>query len=221
LEPSAGCPPDRQFHGKTMINEEFDFKGQLKYENFQFFFRKHWMRFMYPFFFTLPLSLLVILLLVVIGRFAMMVDVVFIRAFYAFTAMVTVIVFLIIFFLQIFNYYFDMVIVTDARILIIRKTVFLKNDSDAIDLTKIQDFAVEISGLIRNYVGYGNLIITLSTSAPPVNLSYVPDPHYYLERANRVKREHILHRQERKVTSQQPATPKAEDYLQDIHHLQP
>ncbi len=204
-----------------MANEEFDFKGQLKYENFQFFFRRHWVRFMYPIFFTLPLSALVIVLLVVIGRFAMMVDLVFIRAFYAFVAMVATIVFIIIFFLQIINYFFDLVIVTDARILIVKKTVFLRNDSDAIDLTKIQDFAVEISGLIRNYVGYGNLIITLSTSSPPVHLSYVPDPHYYLERANRVKREHILHRQERKVAPQQPTSPKPEDYLQDIHHLQP
>ena len=31
-----------------------DFKGQLKYEHFQFFFRKHWIHFVQPFFFTLP-----------------------------------------------------------------------------------------------------------------------------------------------------------------------
>ncbi|MBN1258781.1 PH domain-containing protein [Candidatus Peregrinibacteria bacterium] len=201
-----------------MIGEDTDFKGQLKYEHFQFFFRRHWVRFMYPLFFTLPLSLFVFFLLYAIGRFALMVDVLFVRAFFAFTAMVTVIVFLVILFLQVINYYFSLVIVTDARILVVRKTVFLRNDSDAIDLTKIQDFAVEISGLIRNYIGYGDLVITLSASGPPIVLGYVPDPHYYLERCNRVKRQHIVHRQERKLGA--PSHPaKPVDYLQDVHHL--
>jgi hypothetical protein len=114
-----------------------------------------------------------------------------------------------------------MVIITDSRVIIVRKTVFLRNDSDAIDLTKIQDFAAEINGLLRNYLGYGNLIITLSTSAPPVSLSYVPDPHYYLERSNRVKREYILQRQERRAgPGTGAAIPKPSEYLQDIHNLE-
>lgn len=204
-----------------MVNEEVDFKGQLKYENFQFFFRKHWVRFMYPIFFTLPIGILVLILLTLMGRLVIMVDILFLRAFFAFMAMVITISFVFILFLQIVNYFFDMVILTDSRVIIVRKTVFLRNDSDAIDLTKIQDFAAEINGLLRNYLGYGNLIITLSTSAPPVSLSYVPDPHYYLERSNRVKREYILQRQERRVTpGTSAAIPKPSEYLQDIHNLE-
>ena len=146
-----------------------------------------------------------------------MVDLIFVRVFYVFFAMILVIVFLTIFFLQVINFYFDLVIVTDCRILVVRKTVFLKNNSDAIDLTKIQDIAVEAHGILRNYLRYGKLVITLSTSAPPVTINFVPDPHFYLEWTNRVKREHILQRQEKK----KPVTPtqKQEDYLQDIHNL--
>lgn len=97
----------------------------------------------------------------------------------------------------------------------------MKNDSDAIDLTKIQDIAVESHGILRNYLRYGKLIITLSTSAPPLVISYVPDPHFYLEWSNRVKREHILKRRSdrmpNKAEGQKPVGTS--DYLQDIKNL--
>jgi hypothetical protein len=204
-----------------MPDEEHDFKGQLKYEHYQFFFRRHWMKFLKPIFFILPIVFLILVILIILGRLTLMVDLIFVRVFYVFFAMILTIVFLTIFFLQVINFYFDLVIVTDCRILIVRKTVFLKNNSDAIDLTKIQDIAVEAHGILRNYLRYGRLIITLSTSAPPIAITYVPDPHFYLEWMNRVKREHILQRQEKKkpTITTKPAQ-RQEEYLQDIHNLQ-
>jgi hypothetical protein len=200
--------------------EEYDFKGQLKYENFQFFFRKHWVKFLKPIFFVLPLIFLIVVTLIVLGRLTLMVDLIFIRVFYVILTMIFIIGFLDIFFLQMIDFYFDMVIVTDCRILVINKTVFLRNNSDAIDLTKIQDIAAEAHGILRNYLRYGKLMITLSTSAPPVDISYVPDPHFYLEWTNRVKREHILQRQEkRKPEASADITQRKEDYLQDIRGL--
>jgi hypothetical protein len=199
--------------------EEHDFTGQLKYEHYQFFFRHHWVKFLHPFFLMLPVFLLIFIILLGLGRLALMVNLMFIRVFYVIFAIIVIIIFLTIFFLQVMNFYFDLVIVTDCRILIARKTVFLKNNSDAIDLTKIQDIAVEAHGILRNYLRYGKLVITLSTSAPPVTINYVPDPHFYLEWTNRVKREHILQRQEKKKPDAESITQKKEDYLQDIRDL--
>jgi hypothetical protein len=196
-----------------MQTQEYDFKGQLKYENFQFFFRKHWVHFLKPFFLMIPVFLLIFIILLGLGRLSLMVNLTFIRVFYVLFAIVVTIVFLTIFFLQIMNFYFDLVIVTDCRIVIAQKTIFLRNNSDAIDLTKIQDIAVEAHGILRNYLRYGKLVITLSTSAPPIAIGYVPDPHFYLEWTNRVKREHILQRQEKRRPE------KKEDYLQDINEL--
>ncbi|MBU1682965.1 hypothetical protein KJ742_03395 [Patescibacteria group bacterium] len=201
-----------------MPTEEHDFKGQLKYEHFKFFFRRHWVRFIHPILFLFPVGLLIAIILIVLGGLVLIVDFTFLRAFFVFFTMIVTIAFLQMAFLQIINFYFDLTIVTDCRILIIKKTVFLQNNSDAIDLTKIQDIAVEAHGLFKNYLRYGKLITTLSTSAPPIAISYVPNPHYYLEWSNRVKREHILQRQ--KGITEQPASPKPQtDYLQDIHRL--
>ena len=112
-----------------------------------------------------------------------------------------------------------MVIVTESRIIVSKKTVFLKNDNDAIDLTKIQDIGVIAHGFLKNYLNYGSLLITLSTAMPPINLNFVPNPHYYLERLNRVKREQIVRRQERRGLLTTDSQGKAEPYLQPIDKL--
>lgn len=204
-----------------MEKDEHDFKGQMKYEHFQFFFRRHWVKFIHPILFSLPVGLLILVILVFLGRLTLFVDIIFIRAFYVYFTLITSIGFILLGSLQLFNFYFDMVIITDARVLIIMKTCFLKNNSDAIDLTKIQDIAVESHGILRNYLRYGKLIITLSTSAPPLVLHHVPDPHYYLEWANRVKREHIVKRRNDRyggdMEDQKSVGPS--DYLKDIKNL--
>jgi len=192
---------------------ENDFKGQLKYENLQFFFRRHWVRYLQPIFFSIPIGILILIVLFLLSQLTLIVDLFFIRVTFVLFSMTVLIVFINTFFLQILNFYFDMVIVTDCRVLVIRKTLFLKNDSDAIDLTKIQDIAVESHGIMRNYLGYGKMIITLSTSAPPILISFVPNPHFYLEWANRVKREHIIQRQDRnKNLNQVRYSPYLQDY---------
>jgi len=204
-----------------MEKDESDFKGQLKYEQFQFFFRKHWVKFIKPILFSIPVGLLVLVILVILGRLTLFVDYIFVRAFYVYFTLFISVGFFLLASLQMVNFYFDMVIVTDTRILIVRKTCFLKNNSDAIDLTKIQDIAVVSHGILRNYLKYGKLIITLSTSAPPIVIGYVPDPHFYLEWTNRVKREHILKRRTHRVPDkdEEQKTVGTSDYLQDIRNL--
>lgn len=203
-----------------MDKDGHDFKGQLKYEQFQFFFRKHWVKFIQPILFSIPVGLLIFVILIFLGRLTLLVDYIFIRAFYVHFTLLTSIGFLLLSSIQLINFYFDMVIITDSRVLVVRKTIFLKNNSDAIDLTKIQDIAVESRGILCNYLKYGKLVITLSTSAPPIVITYVPDPHYYLEWANRVKREHILKRRnDRMGRSEETRETESSEYLQDIKNL--
>lgn len=166
------------------------------------------------------MGLLAFLVFLVFGSIITMFNITFLYPLFAFSAIFVAIFFIDTFFLQLFNFYFNVIIVTDCRIVIARKTVFLKNDNDAIDLTKIQDVAVIAHGLFRNYLNYGALIITLSTSAPPVVIPFAPNPHYYLEQINRVKREHILKRQERRKIEPTRFQRKPLGYLKDIDKLE-
>jgi len=192
----------------------------LKYEKIQFFFRKHWTHFLKPLVFGLAIGLTALLFFLVFGSILTTFRITILYPFFGFLTIIFFAFLINTFYLQIFNYYFNVIIVTDCRIVIARKTVFLKNDNDAIDLTKIQDVAVVAHGIFRNYLNYGALVITLSTSAPPVLIPFVPNPHYYLEQMNRIKREHILHRQERRISAPKTHPIKPIDYLQDIDKLE-
>ena len=194
--------------------------SQPKYEEVQFFFRKHWTHFLKPIIFGMLIGLLALFFFLILGALLTFFRITVLYPLFAFLVIIFAILFIDIFFLQIINYYFNVIIITDCRIVIARKTVFLKNDNDAIDLTKIQDIAVIAHGLFRNYLNYGALVITLSTSAPQVVMPFVPNPHYYLEQMNRVKREHILRRQERKGTEDKVPKITTEDYLQDVDKLE-
>lgn len=204
-----------------MDKDEHDFQGQMKYEQFQFFFRKHWVKFLQPILFSIPVGLLIFVILIFLGRLTLLVDYNFIRAFYVHFTLLTSIGFLLLSSIQLINFYFDMVLITDSRVLVVRKTIFLKNNSDAIDLTKIQDIGVESRGILCNYLKYGKLVITLSTSAPPIVIDYVPNPHYYLEWSNRVKREHILKRRSDRMPGrpEESKTAVSSEYLKDIRNL--
>ena len=191
----------------------------LKYEEIQFFLRKHWTHFLKPLFFGLMIGSMALLFLILVGIALTLFKITFFYSLFAYLTMIISILFIDTFFLQIINYYFDVVIVTDNRIIISKKTVFLKNDNDAIDLTKIQDIGVIAHGFLRNYLNYGSLMITLSMAAPPVTLDCVPNPHYYLERMNRVKREQILRRQERRGLLASDVQGKADQYLLPIDKL--
>ncbi|PIZ72033.1 hypothetical protein COY07_03895 [Candidatus Peregrinibacteria bacterium CG_4_10_14_0_2_um_filter_43_11] len=205
-----------------MASNEVDLGAYLKYEEVQFFFRKHWIHFLRILFFGLLVGFLIFVVLLgfygLINAFSIQV----LRPFFVFIAIIGSFIYLNMFFLQIINYFFDVVIITDARIVIARKTVFLKDDSATIDLTKIQDISAKSWGIFRNYLHFGELIITLSASIPPVVIHAVPNPHYRLEQCNRVKREHILKRQERRVRYPDNVSEplaKGDNYLKDIRFL--
>ena len=199
------------------MNEDHDFNGQLKYETIQFFFRKHWISFIEPISYFIPIGFFIAVLLLGLGSVVITLDIHILKVLYFFFSIMIIIGFLNISLLRFINYYFNLVIVTDCRIIIVDKTIFMRNDYSAIDLTKIQDISVEAHGIIRNYLKYGKLIITLSTSSPPINISSTPHPHTYLEKMNKIKREHILKRQERKMSEEKKISPI--EYLQDMHNI--
>ena len=202
------------------MNDHDEQRGMMKFESIQFFFREHWTHFLAPLVSGVILGLLVIFALLVIGAVITVFKISMMYPFYAFLVMIAIIFIINVFFLQLINYYFNLVIVTNHRKILVNKTVFLKNDNDAIDLTKVQDFGVVAHGILRNYLNYGALIITLSTSTPPIIIPHVPNPHYYLELMNKVKREYIIERQERRAGQNlQSAQPKNLEYLRDIDKL--
>jgi hypothetical protein len=203
------------------MSETADQGGMMKYEKVQFFFRKHWTNFLKILILDLTLTLIALLALLIMGAIITAFHITMLYAFFGFLVIVLLLFVINTSVAQMFNFFFNVVIVTNNRIIITKKTVFLKNDNDAIDLTKIQDIGVLAHGIFSNYLNYGTLVISLSTASPPIEIPNTPNPHYYLEQMNRVKRENILERQERRSAGPQAARQETtSDYLRDINSLE-
>lgn len=102
------------------------------------------------------------------------------------------------FFARVFKYYLGIMILTNYRIIDFRKTLFLYDDEEMVDLHEIQDISKIQEGLIPNLLNYGDLEITVTTPANPFHFRSLPNPEYYLTQINLAKREYILERKETK-----------------------
>lgn len=99
------------------------------------------------------------------------------------------------FFIRLFNFYLQIFIITNYRIVDIDKTVFFRDNRDAIDLPEIQDMKMKQNGLIPTLLEYGELHILLSSVSEPKCFYFIPNPAYHFSKINKTKREYILKRQ--------------------------
>ncbi len=98
------------------------------------------------------------------------------------------------FFLRMINYFLEIVIITNYRIVVLKKSLYLKDSKDATDLPKIQDIRKHQDGILRNILRFGDLEITLSSSSTTKILKNMPNPDYHFRKINRVKRNYIKER---------------------------
>jgi len=102
---------------------------------------------------------------------------------------------------RIFDSIMKIYIVTNTRIVIIDKGIFFKDYKDIIDLRKIQDITSNESGLLSNFLSYGDIEITLASSSGIRKIKTVPVPHKIVEIIDRAKRSNITVRHEEKLTN--------------------
>lgn len=173
-----------------MSNKNLHFKGQMENEEIVTFFRRHWIV-------LLPHAIPFLLYLAVIGVFLSnlpkfqlpSIDQFF---FQLLVILVTVATAYMIhrFFLKMIDHYLNVVIITNQRVVEIKKSLFVHDGKESVDMRKVQDIQKQQNGLIKNFIRCGELFITLGTSEPKV-LSNVPNPDYHFRLLNRLKGEII------------------------------
>lgn len=173
-------------------NTDRHFKGQLETEVVECFFRKHW----------------IVIVKNIIGFFLFLCVMAFtaynFRSVYNFfhqdSLMISILALIIAalftvymhkFFLGFFRYFLDIVIFTNYRIVILDKSLYLRNTKEAIDLGQIQDIEKEQVGIIPNLLRYGTLVIALSASSAVKKLYFVPNADFHFRKINKMKREFV------------------------------
>ena len=95
------------------------------------------------------------------------------------------------FFLRMLTYFMSVTIITNYRIIEIKKTLFAQDSKEALDLRKIQDIQLEQHGLVKNILKFGNLLISLGNSESKT-IFLVPNADYFFRLINRLKNEVIV-----------------------------
>jgi hypothetical protein len=106
-----------------------------------------------------------------------------------------------VFFLRVLNFYLDIMILTNYRIIALKKSLYTHDDKEIIDLHEIQDMKKIQEGIFANFINFGTVVIITPSMTSSMNLHYLPKPEYYLNRVNEAKRLYILDRRRQKFQS--------------------
>lgn len=82
-----------------------------------------------------------------------------------------------IFAISITNYYLDVLLVTNRRVIDIEQLGLFSRDVAELHLENIVDLHVEVKGFIASFFNYGNLYLQTSSERPQFSMSNVQDPH--------------------------------------------
>ncbi|OGM99955.1 MAG: hypothetical protein A3B91_04955 [Candidatus Yanofskybacteria bacterium RIFCSPHIGHO2_02_FULL_41_29] len=83
----------------------------------------------------------------------------------------------IIFFIIWTNYYLDVLIVTEKRIINVEQKGFFNREAATLRLDKIQDISINVSGILATFLNFGTLKIQSAGEAPEFIIRDIPDPN--------------------------------------------
>lgn len=151
-----------------MVNAEnhhgqIDFPGKDQGEEFQFYFRQHWIRLWWP------LQRLVLATAAIVGAIILThgtfegADSATMRHTIA-LILCTIFLFSQLTFLAAFyKYFLYVIIVTDKKVHRIKKTLLTVDDHQSIDLWTLEDITKNQHGVFQNMLGFGTLVLVMQT----------------------------------------------------------
>lgn len=171
---------------KIKSPNEFHFRGQMQDEKVIEFFRRHWLVLLPD---ILPFLLYMTGLIVFvasIGRFRLpSLNEPFFQLLVA-LALIGTALLIHRFFLKMIEYFMRTVIITNFRVVEVRKSLFLHDDKHSIVMKRIQDIQKQQKGIVKSLIRVGELVIIISFSDPRV-LRNVPSPDYHYRLLNQVR----------------------------------
>jgi len=89
------------------------------------------------------------------------------------------------FFLNMINYFTCIVLVTNFRVIEMKKTLFIQDTKESIDIKQIQNIEFDQHGLVENLLKFGSLNISLG-NAEVKTLTQIPNPDFHFRLINRL-----------------------------------
>lgn len=201
-------------------NKDKYFKGQQENEVFICFFRHHWIDLLKEFlYFGIFIFICWFLLKEIdtvknVLRGNRELKILFFFGFLVGTA------YLHRFFLTLLNFFVDIGIITNMRVVDHQKTLFFTDNLDSIDMSHIQNIEKVGEGILPTLLNYGDIKIFLSASDTVKVFKRVPNAKFHFRCINRQKEERQIHMNREQnglgktETQQQPVDLKKEPQSQ-------
>lgn len=151
-----------------MVNTEnkyghIDFPGKDQGEEFQFYFRQHWIRLWWPI-----RRLIVWTVVIGIGAWIDVItfgtdDTILMRHAILIILGLCLLYVHLSFLVSFYKYFLYIIIVTDKKVHRIKKTMLTVDDHQSIDLWTLEDITKNQHGLIQNMLGFGTLVLVMQT----------------------------------------------------------
>jgi hypothetical protein len=148
------------------------FQGKHDAEEFQFYFRQHWIRLLPSFTRTVFINVFVF----GVGYMALMSSDwgnQFARQLTLLSLASVFLVFNLEFLIRFYRYFLYVIVVTDKKLHRIKKTLLMTDDHQTIDLWSLQDITKSQHGVVQNIFGYGT--ISLEAQETVLRLHFIPN----------------------------------------------
>ena len=168
-----------------MNNKDQYFKGQQDEETLICFARHHWIFVIKEFiYFSLFLGIIILCLVKIelikeVLRGNRELKILFVTSFLIAT------LYFHRFFIKLINYFLDIEIITNRRIVEHKKTLFFKDTIDSIDMGQIQNIEMVIEGLLPNLLGFGDIRVYLNASSAIKTFPCLPNAKFHFRCINR------------------------------------
>lgn len=170
-------------------NRDRYFKGQQVNEELICFFRKHWTIIIPSLGFLALYNLLILSFILIFPKIGEIVKNNFGLGVLYFGLVVLSVVYLHKIFAKIFSYFLNIVAFTNTRVIEHKKTLFLEDTHEYLDVIKIQDVRKYQNGFLENFLQYGGLLIVLSSSQSTKPLNHVPNVNFHFRCLARLKKD--------------------------------
>lgn len=156
---------------------QFHFKGQKEGESILLVVHRHWFDILSQFFVVTVLFIVFLALFFYAPYFFPYLDEFYGQKLFLFFQSIFLVFLWFFSFILWVDYYFDVWIVTNERVVNIEQKGLFSRDVSELQLENIQDITVEVLGIIPTFLNYGNLFIQTAAERERFLFRHVTNPY--------------------------------------------
>jgi hypothetical protein len=170
---------------------DFHFRGQMPDEVVKDYYRRHWIVLL-PHIFTFVLFITIIITLLINLRGVNLPP--FTAPLFELFVLLSILgtgILIHWFFMNFLEYFMNTVIITNNRLVVVRKTLFTHDDIESVYMREIQDIQKQQIGIFKNLLDFGELLINVGVPDLTI-LKMVPNPDYHFRLLNMIRHERYI-----------------------------